>query len=84
MAGLNFSNDIEARHFADTVKGKLFNRMTRLQGLACLRINFGNLFLNQIIVSEKRVINHNSNFQPTFQPTDTHQGGLSMLLTFLS
>lgn len=32
MAGLNFSNDNEARHFADTVIGKLQNRVARLQG----------------------------------------------------
>lgn len=29
MAGLNFSNENEARHFADTVKGKLQNRLAR-------------------------------------------------------
>lgn len=31
MAGLNFSNENEARHFADTVKGKLLDRTTKLQ-----------------------------------------------------
>lgn len=32
MAGLNFSNENEARHFADTVKGKLQNRLSRRHG----------------------------------------------------
>lgn len=76
MAGLNFSNDIEARHFADTVRGKLLTRFTRLQGLTQLVSN--SVITNfpiLIIIVEKKVNNHTSNFQPNLQPTE--QGLLS-------
>lgn len=79
MAGLNFSNENEARHFADTVKGKLLDRTTKLQGL----LSF--VLMLKLICSclhntvKKNNYNNNQNYPPTnIQPTD--QGLLGIIV----
>lgn len=40
MAGLNFANETEARHFSQTIQEKLNNRMKKLQGWYFLKTKF--------------------------------------------
>lgn len=76
MAGLNFSNENEARHFADTVKGKLQNRLAR---------RHGNNFVNK-----KCLLYLNSHFQTRNQITtqcnqtfSQRNGGLSVCIQII-